>query len=52
MSRCSSRLKFTEGVKAGLPVAVGYIPIAVAFGLLAKSVDIPSYISVLMSLLL
>jgi 4-azaleucine resistance transporter AzlC len=47
-----NRLKFLEGAKAGVPVAVGYIPIAVAFGLLSKSVDIPNYISVLMSLLI
>jgi 4-azaleucine resistance transporter AzlC len=45
-------MKFIEGVKAGLPVALGYIPIAVAFGLLAKSLDIPAYISVLMSLVI
>lgn len=47
-----NRLKFFQGVKAGLPVALGYIPIAVAFGLLSKSLDIPVYISVLMSLLI
>jgi len=52
MSRQSSRMNFLAGVKAGLPVAVGYIPIAVAFGLLAKSLAIPNYISVLMSLLI
>lgn len=46
------KMKFLEGVKAGLPVALGYIPIAVAFGLLAKSLDIPAYISVLMSLVI
>ena len=52
MSMYSKRMKFLEGVKAGLPVAVGYIPIAVAFGLLSKSLDIPSYTSILMSLLI
>ncbi len=48
----TKRSKFIEGVKAGLPVAIGYIPIAVAFGILSKSLDIPPYISVLMSLLI
>jgi 4-azaleucine resistance transporter AzlC len=43
---------WTEGVRAGLPIAVGYIPIAIAFGLLAKSSGLPNYISVLMSLLI
>ncbi|MFZ5648043.1 MAG: AzlC family ABC transporter permease [Bacillota bacterium] len=37
-------------MKAGIPIAVGYIPIAIAFGLLAKSVEIPNYITILMSL--
>lgn len=41
---------FLEGVKAGLPVAMGYIPIAIAFGLLAKSNGVPIAISVSMSL--
>lgn len=43
-------LTFTAGLKAGIPIAVGYIPIAIAFGLLAKSAGIPNYISLLMSL--
>lgn len=42
-------LSFTDGVKAGIPIAVGYIPIAIAFGLLAKAAGIPNHISVLMS---
>jgi 4-azaleucine resistance transporter AzlC len=45
-------LSFKEGVKVGIPIAVGYIPIAVAFGLLAKSADIPNSISLLMSLVI
>ncbi len=46
----SNGIKFFKGVKAGMPIAIGYIPIAIAFGLLAKSLNIPNYISVLMSL--
>lgn len=41
--------EFIEGVKAGMPVAIGYIPIAVAFGILAKSLDVPNLISLMMS---
>lgn len=48
----SSEHKFWEGIKAGLPVAIGYIPIAIAFGLLAKALGIPNYISALMSLII
>lgn len=43
---------FLKGVKVGAPVAVGYIPIAVAFGLLARSAAIPNEIIILMSLLI
>lgn len=45
-------LNFSTGLKTGLPIAIGYIPIAIAFGLLAKSTGIPDYISVCMSLLI
>ncbi|MBN6188309.1 AzlC family ABC transporter permease [Aneurinibacillus sp. BA2021] len=41
---------WTDGVRAGIPIAIGYIPIAIAFGLLAKSSGIPNYVSILMSL--
>ncbi|TDT51042.1 AzlC family ABC transporter permease [Fonticella tunisiensis] len=39
-----------QGVKSGIPIAIGYIPIGMAFGLLAKSLAIPNYVSILMSL--
>ena len=48
----SNKENFLRGVKAALPIAVGYIPIAIAFGLLAKSVGVPSYVSALMSFLI
>lgn len=48
----SNTQKFLNGVKAGMPVAIGYIPIAIAFGLLAKSFAVPNYISALMSLII
>lgn len=42
---------FKSGLKAGIPIAVGYLPIAVAFGLLAKAAGIPNYVGILMSLI-
>lgn len=52
MNRMERKNEFLEGVKVGIPVAVGYIPIAVAFGLLARSSDIPNYVTMLMSFLI
>lgn len=46
----SARLTVADGIKAGIPIAVGYIPIAIAFGLLAKSSGVPNEVSMLMSL--
>lgn len=43
------KLTFKAGLTAGIPIAIGYIPIAIAFGLLAKSTGIPSYATILMS---
>lgn len=40
---------FKDGLIAGIPIAIGYIPIAIAFGLLAKSTGMPSYATILMS---
>lgn len=45
------RSQFFNGCKAGLPIALGYLPIAVAFGLLANSAGVPASISMLMSLI-
>ena len=52
MECIEKKKRFLEGVKVGAPVAVGYIPIAVAFGLLARSAAIPNEIIILMSLLI
>ncbi|MFW5786916.1 MAG: AzlC family ABC transporter permease [Halanaerobiales bacterium] len=43
--------EFKNGIKAAIPIAIGYIPIALTFGLLAKSNEISFYITTLMSLL-
>ncbi|WCK55807.1 AzlC family ABC transporter permease [Aneurinibacillus sp. Ricciae_BoGa-3] len=48
--RTQARAGLNEGIKAGIPIAVGYVPIAIAFGLLAKSSGLPNYVSLLMSL--
>jgi len=48
----SKNISFIHGLKAGLPIALGYIPIAIAFGVLSKSLNIPSYISILMSFII
>jgi 4-azaleucine resistance transporter AzlC len=45
----SQQSTFRIGLRAGIPVAIGYIPIAIAFGLLAKSFDFPNTITLSMS---
>ncbi|ACL68945.1 AzlC family ABC transporter permease [Halothermothrix orenii] len=44
-----SRDDFLSGMKKALPVAFGYIPIAITYGILAENTGIPAYITVLMS---
>jgi len=46
-----AKLTFYNGVAAGLPVALGYIPIAITFGLLANAAGVPNHVSIMMSLL-
>lgn len=41
--------EFTDGIKAGVPIFMGYFPIALTFGLIAKTSGIPSLWAVLMS---
>lgn len=43
------RMNFFSGVKKGTTIALGYIPIAITFGLIASSQQIPKYISIMMS---
>ncbi|MBM7868366.1 branched-chain amino acid ABC transporter permease [Heliobacterium gestii] len=38
-----------RGVTAGIPIAIGYVPIAIAFGLLAKSSGLPNWVGMAMS---
>ncbi len=44
-------LSFKAGLISGIPIAIGYIPIAIAFGLLAKTTGVPNYGSMFMSFL-
>ncbi len=41
---------FLQGLKYGIPIALGYIPIAIAFGILTASEGIPLLTGMLMSL--
>ncbi|MTI96650.1 MAG: AzlC family ABC transporter permease [Firmicutes bacterium] len=43
--------QFVAGMRSGIPIAIGYIPIALAFGLLAKSGGVPNHVAVLLSML-
>lgn len=42
---------FQRGLRDGLPVAIGYLPIAVTFGVISRTAGLPSLAAVLMSLL-
>jgi len=42
---------FTRGTKDGIPIALGYIPVAIAFGVLAGAIGLPAHLAVIMSLL-
>ncbi|MGM0420007.1 MAG: AzlC family ABC transporter permease [Bacillota bacterium] len=50
----STRIKqntYWSGAKVALPIAIGYLPIAITFGVVARSAGIPGYIVVLMSVM-
>ncbi|MDF2674747.1 MAG: hypothetical protein K0R09_3015 [Clostridiales bacterium] len=46
-----NKYKFLDGIKSAVPIALGYILVSIAFGILSKSAGIPNYISILMSLM-
>lgn len=46
-----SKEEFKEGVKAGIPIFMGYFPISITFGLIAKSSGISGGLAVLVSML-
>ncbi|WP_067142276.1 AzlC family ABC transporter permease [Oceanivirga salmonicida] len=45
-------MRIKNGMKLGLPIAIAYIPYAIALGLMSKNLGIPSYVIFLMSLLI
>jgi len=47
-----SRRQFVSGCKAAVPIAIGYLPIGITFGLLAKAGNIPNLITLMMSLVI
>lgn len=50
MEQVIARQSFLDGCKSGVPIAIGYGTIGIAFGVLAKSVGIPNEVSILMSI--
>lgn len=48
---CSKSLSIKDGVIAGLPIVIGYIPISMAFGILSKTIGISTTHSLLFSVL-
>ena len=43
---------FIQGSRAAFPIAIGYLPIGITFGLLARAAGVPDQITILMSLLI
>lgn len=50
MSDTENKLKFNMGVKDGLPIGIGYFPVAFAFGVKASILQVPLFISLLISM--
>ncbi|MEO4054229.1 AzlC family ABC transporter permease [Solibacillus sp. CAU 1738] len=45
-----TKLGFFNGLKAGMPIAIGYFPVAITFGLLAKSTGLSLFEAMAMSI--
>ncbi len=45
----SKKIDFSKGLKKGLPIVIGYLPIAISFGILAAQTNISLFHSVIMS---
>lgn len=46
-----SKNRFIKGIIKGSHISIGYIPIGISFGLIAKALDIPNEVVILMSLI-
>ena len=44
------RGEFKKGLRAGIPIALGYVAVSFSFGILATSSGIPLFITVLISM--
>jgi 4-azaleucine resistance transporter AzlC len=47
----SRRNEFLEGLGLGLPIVFGYVPVAIAFGLVCRNAGLPPYMALLFSAL-
>lgn len=43
------KIKFIQGVSSAIPIVIGYMPISITFGVIAKQMGLPLFQSVLMS---
>ena len=50
MKKIFSNLKFKHGVKDGLPIGLGYFSVSIAFGVKASLLQIPIWITILISM--
>lgn len=46
----SKRIQFINGLKDGLPIALGYLPVSFSFGMLAAAGGLPPFLAVLLSM--
>lgn len=46
----SKKIQFTNGLKDGLPIALGYLPVSFSFGMLAVAGGLPPLLAVLLSM--
>ena len=46
----STKEEFLAGVKGGIPIALGYLPVSFTFGLIAVSGGLPVWVACLISL--
>ena len=46
----SSRLEYYEGIKKGLPITMGYIPVSFTFGLMAVNGGLPAWMAIFISM--
>ena len=50
MENSISNLKFNQGIKDGLPIGLGYFSVSIAFGVKASLLQIPIWITILISM--